>query len=839
MPTKKRKLRELEAEGKKKNQSKLNFEKRRTDQTEDEASVSEPTVEIPPDHSQLNESSLLPDQQPLNQPSTDHLPEQISQEQPLVELPSPDQPPTAQLQREISLIDKPFHPDSHYQFKKGHRNRSCSSRWFTDSPPNGFPWLHYRSESDTVICYLCHNNFNKGNLIAVPKINQAFISTGFSTWGKAVDKFKEHQVSECHRVSLTYEIEISQLPNIMDVISSDAAEKRIKERKYLAKLIECVRFLGRQGIALQGNHDDNDNLTQLMIFHCNSEERERVLAKNRDMERKKMSHADFQNELLDLMAREVLLKLLVEVKKSKFYAIMADEGTDVSNKELLSLCLRYIDGEKMQAFEEFFGFYEIPNIASATVVNAIKDSLIRFNLSLEVLRGQTYDGASNMLGKKTGVATRIKELQPKALDTHCHGHSLNLAVKGMTNECKLLNDTKGTVGEICILVKYSPKRDNMLGDIKKNIEMEGGNTDEQSCETLAKFSITRWTVRSGCYKKVIDSYDSLYELWTLSLNEGKMESEIKGRIIGCQKQMETFKFYYGLHISHKLYALTDDLSVALQSKKRSAVSGQRLARLTIKTIEGMRDDKSAANLFQYVVKRAERHEMICEPNTGRRRKQPKYSILNYIDGLPPGASNHHPESAEDMYRGLYFEVIDFLLQQLNDRFESDTYVAYAKMETVLLTSLNAEEVCSESLEFIRESYSDDIDVDSLSIELQVFKQMCGEIEAVCFDDILEVVAPQVDERGLIPNVQILMELIMVNPATSATPERSFSLSRRLKTWQRSTMKQQRFNSLAILHEHKAITDKIDLVKVANAFVDKYDERLRTYGRFTEKDFKKE
>ena len=43
-----------------------------------------------------------------------------------------------------------------------------------------------------------------------------------------------------------------------------------------------------------------------------------------------------------------------------------------------------------------------------------------------------------MLGKKSGVAKQIRTLQPKALETHCHGHSLNLAVKGTTQECKLL-----------------------------------------------------------------------------------------------------------------------------------------------------------------------------------------------------------------------------------------------------------------------------------------------------------------------------------------------------------------------------------------------------------------
>ena len=98
--------------------------------------------------------------------------------------------------------------------------------------------------------------------------------------------------------------------------------------------------------------------------------------------------------------------------------------------------------------------------------------MLRFNLELKHCRGQTYDGASNMMGKKSGVATRILAEQPKAIVTHCLGHSLSLAVKDLTAFCKILGDTMGTVGEICVLVKYSPKREKMLGRIRENIEGE-------------------------------------------------------------------------------------------------------------------------------------------------------------------------------------------------------------------------------------------------------------------------------------------------------------------------------------------------------------------------------
>ena len=43
-------------------------------------------------------------------------------------------------------------------------------------------------------------------------------------------------------------------------------------------------------------------------------------------------------------------------------------------------------------------------------------------------RGQCFDGASNMTGHQKGVATQIAQEEPRALFTHCYGHSLNLVL---------------------------------------------------------------------------------------------------------------------------------------------------------------------------------------------------------------------------------------------------------------------------------------------------------------------------------------------------------------------------------------------------------------------------
>ena len=69
------------------------------------------------------------------------------------------------------------------------------------------------------------------------------------------------------------------------------------------------------------------------------------------------------------------------------------------------------------------------SITSVTIAEVIglKDVMLRLNLSMSILRGQCYDRCSTMSGTKSGVAKSIMDEEPRAVYTHCYGHSLNLA----------------------------------------------------------------------------------------------------------------------------------------------------------------------------------------------------------------------------------------------------------------------------------------------------------------------------------------------------------------------------------------------------------------------------
>jgi hypothetical protein len=58
----------------------------------------------------------------------------------------------------------------------------------------------------------------------------------------------------------------------------------------------------------------------------------------------------------------------------------------------------------------------------------VGDRDLAFGIVTQAMRGQGYDGAANMVGKFSGVRTRIQTEIPEAYYVHCYAHCLNLAV---------------------------------------------------------------------------------------------------------------------------------------------------------------------------------------------------------------------------------------------------------------------------------------------------------------------------------------------------------------------------------------------------------------------------
>ena len=167
--------------------------------------------------------------------------------------------------------------------------------------------------------------------------------------------------------------------------------------------------------------------------------------------------------------------------------------------------------------------------------------------------------------------------------------------------------------------------------------------------------------------------------------------------------METFNFYCGLKLAKLLYSHTDKLLQTLQSEKMSAVSSKRLAMLTVKTISNLRNSESFDALYDLCLKEIQDIKFVEEPVLKRKRKEPKYSLLHYVDGYESRSEAHHPISPRDHYRKQFYQAIDVLISSVHDRFDPPSFLVFENLESLQIKTLKSEET-SANLEIVRENY---------------------------------------------------------------------------------------------------------------------------------------
>ena len=85
-------------------------------------------------------------------------------------------------------------------------------------------------------------------------------------------------------------------------------------------------------------------------------------------------------------------------------------------------------------------------------------------------------------------------------------------------------------------------------------------------------------------------------------------------------------------------------------------------------------------------------------------------------------------------------------------------------------------------------------------------------------------------RGKYVEVERLICLLLVNPASSGEAERSFSALRQLKTWLRSTMTQVRLDAIAVCHIHQQLLDNTDDNAIVLSFIAKFEYRALPFGK---------
>ena len=123
-----------------------------------------------------------------------------------------------------------------------------------------------------------------------------------------------------------------------------------------------------------------------------------------------------------------------------------------------------------------------------------------------------------------------------------------------------------------------------------------------------------------------------------------------------------------------------------------------------------------------------------------------------------------------------------MIYAIRERFKQPSFEAYENMES-LIVKIIASEDASKEASYLEANYVTEININQFStVEADILRTIFRESKPDCFQDILdEVQSLPKGELYLLPNVVKILKLLPVNPAKTATPEESFSLTRRIKT----------------------------------------------------------
>ncbi|ODM91079.1 Zinc finger MYM-type protein 1 [Orchesella cincta] len=336
---------------------------------------------------------------------------------------------------------------------------------------------------------------------------------------------------------------------------SATVKQQEEARTALKAIFTTIMYLGKQGLAFRGTESDTGNFMSLLKLRANDIDNLKTWL---DSSRSKTyTSAEIQNSILESVAHSVLRSILPIIQSAKFFSVIVDETTDISVQEQVSLSVRVVS-DSLEVREYFLGLYNTASTTGESLTAILLDTLQRFNLPLDNLRGQCYDGASNMSGKFRGVQSRVLSLQPKAIFVHCFNHSLNLALQDTISRNAFFRDVLSYVHEIGIILKGSPSR------VAKYNELAGKN--DPAILRPHPLCPTRWTVRVRSIDGVIFGYAALLELLEELSESG---DQIASKAGGLRGQLEKGEFYLGLVMARSLFSAAESLSKILQSPTAS------------------------------------------------------------------------------------------------------------------------------------------------------------------------------------------------------------------------------------------------------------------------------
>ena len=756
----------------------------------------------------------------------------------------------------------------------GQKNRKVNHKWF-----GGHPWLAYSKKEDGLYCRTCLLFAAKKTKGGFP--DKSFVGGPFKDWHNASAQMEKHEEYEYHKEAenLRHEVELHYLKdrhlNIdIDTVVMSWAAKRVAENRLNFKSVALpLLYLVRQAISIRGHrgesiddiaaaaptpqfvaapsssqstqqssaatHRNNPGNYVALIELLNNagyDPRLRIIFSNDKAVRPPATYhsPESQNEIIDVYAHILNDRVLKLIKAAKWFSILCDEAADVSNSEQMAFCVRFVDATDIIR-EEFLQFIPLTGgqtgeKISEAILKAAKD----FGLDMNDCVGQGYDGGGSMSGKEKGAAARILREFPDAHYFHCAAHQLSLCVSaiGSHSDIPALRNALCDIDALQLFYKFSPKRCDLLSKHMSDAELPGQQQRDQKRQ-MKGFARTRWLERVDCLEDFINYYEAHINTLNEIVEDTKSEWDKKTRDDArcLLLVIADFKSVYPIVFMSDILMILRPLTTILQGKSIDVITAYATIEHNIAVIKTMRDeiDKFSSRWF-------EKANMMVQSVDGNEAQLPRIPRRSLHAETRPALS-----VAQHFRQSVVVPALDLLISQLNGRFcelQSEAINGLCIVPTVwicgvgaagLLSSEQKKDAILASAKMLRAP----VHISKLEGELGCWARVCIGLRTQRNPEDKQLIhIPETLQETLLckfipwpafPQVKLFVRYMATLPVTTCTCERSISMLRRVKTYLRATMGQERFTNLCVLHSSNVFSYE-DMDEIIDSFVARNPKR---------------
>lgn len=336
-----------------------------------------------------------------------------------------------------------------------------------------------------------------------------------------------------------------------------------------------------------------------------------------------------------------------------------------------------------------------------------------------------------------------------------------------------------------------------------------------NCLTVKPLSETRWECRINCVKAIKNEItgirEALYELSEMPTLDPMARHEAENLVT----HIEDYGFLVMINV---WYDILNRVNVVSKTMQNASVELSTAVSLMNSVTEYLIDYRE--NGYEKALKSAKELTTVLdvEPIFKCKRIRKRRRLFEYecTDEVPNADDN------EKRFKNHVFNVIlDTAINSLSEKFEqlqsfNNTWGFLNNFKD--LPDKNSLKIACQGLENkLMHEQNSDINGSDLLTELDIAKQLFPEnvklpIEAAMFINTNNL-------QDVMPNLWVALRIMLTIPITVASSERSFSKLKLIKTYLRSSVSEDRLNSLAILSIENDIAKQINVESAIKRFAD--------------------